>query len=44
MITVLIYIPKTKAEEIYLTFIMIVNCGVFGFSLNERKIFLTYYY
>ncbi|KRX05842.1 Cyclic nucleotide-binding protein [Pseudocohnilembus persalinus] len=35
MVTVLIFVPQTYEERVYLTIIMIVNCGVFGYSLNE---------
>lgn len=38
MITVLIYYPKTIPEELYLTIIMIFNCGVFGYTINECNI------
>ncbi|KRX06764.1 Cyclic nucleotide-binding protein [Pseudocohnilembus persalinus] len=35
MITVLIYVPQTNAEQIYITFIMVFNCGVFGYAINS---------
>lgn len=47
MITVLIYSPKTPYEEGYVTCIMIINCGVFGYSINECNFFLkkdVYYF
>lgn len=34
MITVLVYAPKNEMEIIFVTFTMIVNCGVFAYSIN----------
>ena len=37
MITVLLFIPKTNVEMLFITFIMIINTGVFGYSINVCK-------
>lgn len=34
MIAGLIYIPETRIETIFVTLIMISNCGVFGYTIN----------
>ncbi|KRX04809.1 Cyclic nucleotide-binding protein [Pseudocohnilembus persalinus] len=41
MITVLVYVPQTIYERIYQTIIMILNCGVFGYTINEQKLELN---
>jgi hypothetical protein len=40
MCTVVIYIPdhKNNFEVIYVLFILLINCGLFAYSINERKI------
>ena len=34
MITVLLHTPKTNIEIIFITWIMLLNTGVFGYSIN----------
>lgn len=34
MVTVLIYIPQTNLETIFITISMIINCGIFGYAIN----------
>lgn len=34
----LIYPPDVVPETLFITVIMVFNCGVFGYSINECKI------
>ena len=44
MVTVLVYIPLTQLETLYISFTIIFNCGVFGYSINEGIFYYYFYY
>ena len=44
MITVLLNKPNNNIERVFLTFIMIINTGVFGYSINVCKIIIKLFF
>jgi hypothetical protein len=43
MVNSLNYLPKTDIETLFMIFILIANCWIFGYVINECKLFFFFY-